>query len=251
MPRDWDPHRFFVWDNGRPYPTILFWLFFVPALTMVLGGCYLVLDRRAEQQTVEAALTRTLTPTGTITAVPTKTGTPNPPTAQPSATEFVYDDPSDWEFVEKTDPAGTKYLDLQDWQKEQVWRAFDAFWNLRYRAEGGMTPFEAIEPLVTGRYLEGVLFDYEFAKAQGQYVYLLQSLDETNRAMILNSEEGGGARVKVVLVSDSGFPLERRDVQTGEVLEIDRKFPYKTWDFILTYLDDRWIVEDSTAQELD
>jgi len=251
MPRDWHPLRFFVRDNGRPYPTILLWLFLIPALTIVLAGCFTVLNRRAEQETVEAALTKTPTLMATVAADPTGTATPNPPTAVPAATEFVYDDPSGWEFIEKTDPSGKKYMDLLDWQKEQVWHAFEVFWNLRYRAEGGMTLFEVIEPLVSGRYLEGVLFDYEFATDHGEYVYLLQSLDATNRAMILDSDEAGEVRVKVVLISDSGFPLERRDVQTGGVLETDRKFPYKTWEFMLTYLEGRWIVEDSTAEELE
>ena len=30
MPREWHPLRFFVREDGRQHPTILFWLFLVP-----------------------------------------------------------------------------------------------------------------------------------------------------------------------------------------------------------------------------
>lgn len=250
MPREWHPLRFFVRDDGRLHPTILFWLFFIPLMALVIAGCYAVLNRRAEQTRVAAVLTRTPTAVAAETSVPAATHTPGPATGEPTPTEYVYDDPSDWEFVERTDPAGTTYLDLQDWQREQVWHAFEEFWSLRYRAERGMTPIEQILPLVTGRYIEGVQYDYDYAAETNEYVYLVQPLSDLSRAMLLDSAEGGAVRVKVLLVSESGFPLERRDVQTGQVLSTNERFPYRTWDFILTFMEGRWVVEDSTAEQL-
>lgn len=243
--------RFFVREDGRLHPTILFWLFLVPVLTIIVAGCYAVLDRRAEQATAEAALTRTPTAAVTETQVLEETRTPEPPMPEPTATEFVYDDPIDWEFVEKTDPTGKKYLDLQDWQKDQVWHAFEKFWNLRYRAENGMTPYEQLEPLVTGRMLEALKFDYQYAEEHDEYVYLLQPLSEINRAMTLKSAGTGVVSVEVFLASDFGFPLEVRHPETGGILEMDQRFPFKTWSFILTFQDDHWVVEDAFGTELE
>src|SRR3990172_6767637 len=156
MPRDWHPLRLFVREDGRRYPTILFWLFLVPLLALVIAGCYAVLNRRAEQTRVAAALTGTPTATATEAPAPAPTHTPGPPTGEPTPTEYVYDDPSDWEFIERTDPAGTTYLDLQDWQKEQVWHAFEAYWDLWYRSEDGLTPYEEVEAYIAGSFAEGV-----------------------------------------------------------------------------------------------
>lgn len=249
MPREWHLLRFFVREDGRRHPTILFWLFLIPLMGIAVAGCYAVLNRRAEQTRVAAALTRTPTPAAADTSAPA-TPTPRPPTGEPTPTEYVYDDPSGWEFVERTDPTGKKYLDLQDWQREQVWHAFTGFWNLRYRAEHGMTPVEQILPLVTGRYLEGVQYDYNHAARNNEYVYLVQPLSDLSRAMVLDSAEPGTVRVKVLLVSERGFPLERRDAQTGQVLRTNERFPYRAWDFILTFMDGRWVVEDSSAEQL-
>ena len=248
MPRGWHPLRFFVREDGRPYPTILFWLFLVPALIILLAGGCAVLNRAAEQTRVAAALTGTPPPAETV--VPAATATPRSPTPEPTATQFVYDDPSGWEFVERTDPTGKKYLDLQDWQREQVWRAFEEFWNLRYRSEHGITPYEEMAPYVSGQYLEGVQLDYDIAAQNGEYVYLLQPLSDISRAVVLETAETGDVKVKVVLVSDVGFLLERRDVATGEVLKTNQRFSYRTWDFTLRFLDGRWVVEDSTAEDL-
>lgn len=250
MPREWHPLRLFVRDDDRRHPTILLWLFFVPLMAIVIAGCYAVLNRRAEQTRAAAALTGTPTLAIADTSTPAATSAPRPPTGEPTPTEYLYDDPSGWEFVERTDPTGKKYLDLQDWQREQIWHAFEEFWNLRYRAEHGMTPIEQILPLVTGRYLEGVHFDYDHAAQNGEYVYLVQPFSELSRAMLLDSAEGGAVRVKVLLVSEVGFPLERRDASTGQVLSTDERFPYRTWDFMLTFVDGRWVVGDSTAEQL-
>ncbi len=250
MPREWHPLRFFVREDARRHPTILFWLFLIPLMGIAVAGCYAVLNRRAEQTRVAAALTRTPTPATADTSAPA-TPTPRPPTGEPTPTEYVYDDPSGWEFVERTDPTGKTYLDLQDWQREQVWHAFEEFWNLRYRSEDGIAPFEEIAPFVTDPYLEAVQLDYDFAAQNGEYVYLVQPLSETSRALVLESAESGNVRVKVVLVSDIGFILERRDAQTGSVLRTNQRFPYKTWDFTLIFLDGRWVVENSTAEELE
>jgi hypothetical protein len=250
MPRDWHSLRFFVRENDRRYPTILFWLFFVPLLAAIIAGCYAVLNRSAEQTRAAAALTRTPTVTATEASAPAATLTPRPSTGEPTPTEYVYDDPIDWGFIERTDPTGTTYLDLQVWQEEQVWHAFEEFWNLRYRSEQGMTPIEQILPLVTGRYSEGIRYDYDYAAQNNEYVYLLQPLSDLSRAVVLESAESGVIRVQVLLVSEIGFPLERRDAQTGQVLRTDGRFPFRTWDFILRFLDGRWVVEDSTAEQL-
>ncbi len=245
MPRDWHPLRFFVRDNGRPSPTILFWLFLIPALTIVLAGCYTVLNRRAEQQTVEAALTKTPTPTGTITAVPAETATPNPPTAARAATEFLYDEPSDWEFVEKTDPAGTKYLDLQDWQKGQVWHAFDQFWNLLYHNDRGLPEWDTVEPYVTGSFVDFARGSFEFASESGKYLYLVEGVEDiSHRAMILHSTDGGEVRVKIVLGMERSYQVQYRDPETGAVSEEGQWLPYSTWSFITTFQDDRWVIEE-------
>jgi hypothetical protein len=68
--------------------------------------------------------------------------------------------------------------------------------------------------------------------------------------MILESAEGDRVKVKVVLASDFGFEIERRAIDTGEVLEINRRFPYKSWSFILTYMDGRWVIEETSVTEL-
>jgi hypothetical protein len=251
MPREWHPLRFSVSEDGRRHPTILFWLFLIPLMGIAVAGCYAVLNRRAEQTRVAAVLTGTPTHAATDTSAPGATSTPGPPTGETTPTQYVYDDPSGWEFVERTDPAGTTYLDLQDWQREQVWHAFEEFWNLRYRAEHGMTPIEQILPLVTGRYLEGVQYDYDYAAQNGEYVYLVQPLSDLSHAMLLDSAEGGTVRVKVLLVSEVGFALERRETSTGQVLSTNERFPYRTWDFMLTFMDGRWVVEDSTAERLE
>jgi hypothetical protein len=247
MPREWHPLRLFVDEDGRRHPTILFWLFSVPVVViMIVGGCS-VLNRREDQTGA------TMTPTSAATEplVSSLTPTSGLPTGEPTATAFVYDDPSGWEFVERTDPTGKTYLDLQDWQREQVWHAFEEFWDLRYRSEDGMTPFQEIAPYVRGRYLEAVELDYEIAGQNGEYVYLLQPLSETSRALVLESSEPGNVKVKVVLVSDVGFLLEVRDARTGDVLRTNQRFSYRTWDFTLTFSDGRWIVEDSTAEDLE
>jgi hypothetical protein len=144
--------RIFVREDGRPYPTILFWLFFVPVLIILLAGGCAVLNRRAEQTRVAGALTGT--PPPAETAAPSASATPRAATLVPTATQFVYDDPGDWEFVERTDPTGKKYLDLQDWQREQVWHAFEEFWNLYNRNEGGLPDWATIEPHIRGSFLE-------------------------------------------------------------------------------------------------
>lgn len=250
MPRDWNKLRLFVRENGRLHPTILFWLFFIPAFTAIVAGCYLFVDRRGDRATVAASLTRTPAP-ATETPEPTPTPTSSPPTLEPTATEFVYDDPSDWEFVERTDPTGKTYLDLQDWQKEQVWHAFERYWERWYRSEDGLTPYEEVEPFIAGDFAEGVRSGYESSLELGQYVYVTQPLSDISRAMILDSAEGSNVKVKIALVSDLGFPVERRDINTGGVLETDRRFPYESWTFMLGYMDGRWVIEETSVTELD
>ena len=245
MPRDWHPLRFFVRDNGRPYPTILLWLFLIPALTIVLAGCFTVLNRRAEQETVEAALTKAPTPTATVTPVPADSATPSAPTVEPTATEFVYDDPSDWEFVEKTDPGGTKYLDLQDWQKEQVWHAFEQFWNLLYHNDQGLPEWETVEPYVTGSFVDFASGSFEFASENGKYLFLVESVEDIpHRAMILHSTDGGKVQVKIVLGMERSYQVQYRDPETGAVLEEGQWLPYSTWSFITSFQDNRWVIEE-------
>jgi hypothetical protein len=251
MPREWHPLRLFVRDDGHRHPTILFWLFFVPLMAIVVAGCYAVLNRRAEQTRVAAALTGTPMLATADASTPTATSTLTPPAVEPTPTEYVYDDPSGWEFVERTDPTGKKYLDLQDWQREQVWHAFQQYWDLWYRAEDGLTPYEEVEPLIAGSFAEGVRSGYETSLQLGQYVYVVLPLNEISRAMVLESAEQGNVKVKVVLASDVGFEVQRRDIHTGEVVETNRRFPYRTWSFVLTYVAGRWVIENTAITELE
>jgi hypothetical protein len=114
-----------------------------------------------------------------------------------------------------------------------------------------MVPLEEIEPYITGSYAEGVRSGYESSLKLGQYIYVVKPLSELSRAMILASTSNGGVKVKAVIASDSGFEVEVRDVGTGQVLETDNRFPYKTWEFILTYLDGRWVIEETSVTELE
>jgi len=247
MPRDWHPLRFFVREDGRRHPTILFWLFFVPVgIILIAGGCA-VLNRRAELTRVAAALTGTPTPAETV--LPTATVTPRSPTLESTATPFVYDDPSDWEFVERTDPTGKKYLDLQDWQREQVWHAFEEFWNLYNHNERGLAHWEAIEPYVTGSFVEFVRGDYDRALETGRYIYLVERLqDIPHRAMVLESPGPADVKIKIVLVMERSYQVQYRDVATGAILEEGKWLPYATWTFILSYQDGLWVIEQESHE---
>jgi hypothetical protein len=248
MPRGWHPLRFFVREDGRLHPTILFWLFLLPGLTVAVAGCYTVLNRRAEQQTAAAALTKTPTPAATETPAPTAIPTARPPTIEPTATAYVYDDPSGWEFVEKTDPTGKKYMDLQDWQKEQVWHAFGEFYTLYNRSDKGLTPYKVIEPYISGTFVSFVRGDYQTAERDGKYLYLEPPLEELDRGMVLSSSSSGSIVVKVMLTSSKGFPAQYRDNLTGAVLEDGKWLPYTTWSFLLTFKDHQWVVEGESHE---
>lgn len=249
MPRDWHPLRFFVREDGRRHPTILFWLFFVPVFTIVVAGCYAVLNRRAEQTRVAAALTKTPTAASMETSVPVATSTPGAPTGEPTATPFVYDDPSGWEFIERTDPTGKKYLDLQDWQKAQVWHAFEEFWNLYNHNESGLPDWEAVEAYVTGSFVEFVRGDYDRAQETGRYIYLAERLEDIpHRAMVLQSAGPRDVKVKIILVMERSYQVQYRDVGTGVILEQGKWLPYATWNFIMSYQDGRWVIEEESHE---
>ena len=249
MPREWHPLRLFVRENGRPYPTILFWLFFVPLLAIIVAGCYAVLNRRAEQTRVAAALTRTPTAPATETSAPASTSTPEPPTGEPTATGYVYDDPSGWEFVERTDPTGTTHLDLQDWQKEQVWHAFEEFWNLYNHNESGLPEWEVIEPYIAGLFVDFARGDYDSALDRGRYIYLVERLqDIPHRAMVLESSEAGDVKVRVILVMDRSYQVQYRDVDTGAIVEEGKWLPYATWTFVMSFRDGRWVIEQESHE---
>jgi hypothetical protein len=227
----------------------LFWLFLIPVMMGILAGCYLVLDRRAEQTRVAAALTQTPTVLATETSAPVSTPTPAPPMGEPTPTEYVYDDPSGWEFIERTDPSGTTYLDLQDWQKEQVWHAFEEFWNLYNRSESGLPDWAVIEPHVEGPFVDYVRGDYDHALQTGAYIYFVERLqDIPHRAMVLESSRPGDLKVKVILVMDRSYQLQHRDVDTGAIVEEGRWLPYQTWSFIVSFRDGRWVIEQETHE---
>jgi hypothetical protein len=245
MPRGWHPLRFFVREDGRLHPTILFWLFLLPGLTVAVAGCYTVLNRRAEQQTAAAALTKTPTPAATETPAPTAIPTARPPTIEPTATAYVYEDPSGWEFVEKTDPTGKKYMDLQDWQKEQVWHAFEEFWDLLYHNADGLPAWEAVEADVTQPFTEFARGTFDYAAVNGEYLYLVEGLEDIpHRAIVLHSASEGDVEVKVVLGMDKSYQVEYRDPQTGSVLEEGKWLPYSSWSFLMTFRSDHWVVKE-------
>src|SRR3990172_571667 len=245
MPRDWHPLRLFVREDGRRYPTILFWLFLVPLLALVIAGCYAVLNRRAEQTRVAAALTGTPTATATEAPAPAPTHTPGPPTGEPTPTEYVYDDPSDWEFIERTDPTGTTYLDLQDWQREQVWLAFEGFWNLLYHNESGLPAWEEVEPYAAGSFIEFARGTFDFADQNGKYLFIVEGIqDIPHRAIVLRSAGNGGVQVGVVLGMERSYQIEYRDPETGQVLEQDKWLPYETWSFVMGFQDGQWVIQD-------
>lgn len=243
MPRGWHPLRFFVREDGRPYPTILFWLFLVPLVVILLAGGCAVLNRAAEQTRVAAALTGT--PTLVETVVPAATATPRSPTPEPTATQFVYDDPSSWEFLERTDPTGKKYLDLQDWQREQVWHAFEEFWNLLYHNESGLPDWAAVEPYVAGSFVDFAQGTYDFAEENGKYLYILESVgDIPHRAVVLDSAEDGDIQVKVILGMERSYQIQYRDPKTGVVLEEGKWLPYKSWSFIMSFQNGHWVIHE-------
>jgi hypothetical protein len=249
MPRGWHPLRFFVREDGRLHPTILFWLFLLPGLAVAVAGCYTVLNRRAEQQTAAAALTKTPTLAATQAAIPTASVTPEPPTPAPTATAYVYDDPSGWEFVEKTDPTGKKYLDLQDWQKEQVWHAFGEFWDLLYHNGNGLPDWDAVESYVTGSFADYVRGDYSHALQTGWYIYFVEGLqDVPHRAMVLESPDPSAVKVKVILGMDRSYQLQHRDVDTGAIVDEGKWLPYQTWSFIMGFRDGSWIIEQESHE---
>jgi hypothetical protein len=249
MPREWHPLRLFVDEDDRRHPTILFWLFFIPFMAIVVAGCYAVLNRTAEQTRVAAALTGTPALTAADTSTPAATSTPQPPTGEPTPTQYVYDDPSGWEFVERTDPSGTTYLDLQDWQREQVWHAFEEFWNLYNHNEGGLPDWEAIEPYIAGTFVDFVLGEYGRAEETGRYVYLVERLEDIpHRALVLESPEPGNVRVRAILVMERSYQVEYRDVDTGMILEDGKWLPYAAWEFTMAFQTDRWVVEEETHE---
>ena len=117
MRREYRPLRLFVEEDGKRYPTILFWLFALAGVA-ILGACsYMVASNWLEDRSVASQLTRT----PTVGPPPTDSPAATEPSApEPTATEFVYDDPNTWDFVERYDPIqGKTFLDLQDWQKGQ------------------------------------------------------------------------------------------------------------------------------------
>jgi hypothetical protein len=249
MPRDWHPIRFFVREDGRRYPTILFWLFFVPLLALVIGGCYAVLNRRTEQIRLATALMGTPTPAATETSAPTATSTPGLATGEPTPTEYVYDDPSSWEFVERTDPSGTTYLDLQDWQKEQVWHAFEEFWDIYNRNETGLPSWETLEPYIAGAFVDFARGDYDSALGTGRYIYLVERVEDIpHRAMILGSSGREGVKVKVIFVMERSYQVQYRDVTTGAVVEDGKWLPYQTWNFIMSFRNRRWVIEQENHE---
>lgn len=241
MPREWHPLRLFVRESGRQHPTILFWLFSVPiAIILIVGGCS-VLYPRGEHP----AATMTPTVPATETMVSGSTPTPEPPTGEPTPTAFVYDDPSDWEFVERTDPTGKKYLDLQDWQREQVWRAFEEFWNLLYHNDNGLPAWEEVEPYVAGSFTEFARGTFDYADQNGRYLYILEGIgDIPHRAVVLRSAGDGSVLVGVILGMDRSYQIQYRDPQTGQILEQDKWLPYETWSFDMTFWDGHWVIQD-------
>lgn len=247
MPRGWHPLRFFVREDGRPYPTTLFWLFFVPVFIILLAGGCALLNRQAEQTRVAAALTGT--PPVAETEVLRVTATPRSPTPVSTATQFVYDDPSGWEFVERADPTGKKYLDLQDWQREQVWHAFEEFWNLYNHNEGGLPDWEAIEPHITGSFVEFVRGEFDRALENGRYIYLVERLEDIpHRAMVLESPEPEHVMVKIILVMERSYQVQYRDIATAAILEEGKWLPYSTWSFIMSYRNGLWVIEQESHE---
>lgn len=248
MPREWHPLRFFVREDGRPHPTILFWLFLVPAFIIVLAGCYLMADSRGRQEATAALLTRTPT-LEVATIAPTGTNTPPPPTGVPQPTQFVYDNPEGWEFVEKTDPTGKTYLDLQDWQKQQVWHAFRAFWDIYNHNDAGLPDWSELQKYIAGSFVGFARGDYDAAIQSGRYIYLVEGLDDIpHRAMVLESTNSGGVKVKVILGMDRSYQVQYRDIHTGAILEEGSWLPYATWDFIMAFQDDKWVVEQESHE---
>ena len=159
-------------------------------------------DSRARQEATSALLTRT--PTLEIaTTAPTVTLTPRPPTGVPQPTPFVYDDPSGWEFVEKTDPTGKTYLDLQDWQKQQVWHAFNAFWDLLYHNPGGLPDWAEVQPYVAGSFTQFAHGTYDFADQNGKRLYIVEGIEDIpHRAWSCGHPETTECRLLSILGMD-------------------------------------------------
>jgi len=245
MPREWYPMRFFVRENGRNYPTILFWLFLIPILVILMAGCFSWL--RPDEPNATVVSTATFPPTDT--SAPMITDTPQSPAVEATELGYVYDDPSNWEFIEKTDTMGQKYLDLQDWQKEQVWHAFDEFWELLYRNESGLPEWEEVEPFVDGSFTEFARGTYNFASENDKYMYLIEGVDDVpHRALLLHSDEEGKIKIKVMLIMDRSYRVEYRNPETGEVVEDGKWLPFENWSFILSYRIDRWVIEEQESE---
>lgn len=247
MRREWKEVKFFTEKDGRRRPTGLFWWFAV-LIGIIVVGVGLQVYQKIQDDRFNARLTPSATVPPTETSPPDATATD---TVEPSPTGYVYDDPSTWEFVLRTDPAGTEYWDLQDWQKEQVWHFFEEFWNLYHRSSEGFPDQDVLMNYVVGEYADVILEKYENLES-GEftgYTYIEIPFEDMTGGILLGSHPGDApVRVEVFFYFDSPMPVTTRDYETGSIVRDLEYVEIRSWTFFLIFTDDGWKIEKAEGE---
>jgi len=255
MPRVFRPIRLFTEEDGKRKPTLFFFIFFfwIFALIAVLG--YKYLSARSASRAAAAYLSRT--PTPTATATPTSTASPAPsttptPSGTLTPTPFVYSDPATWELVEVPSEDGSTSLELQDWQKAEIYHFFEEYYNLAWRSETGMPELEKVL-----EYCIDDFYDYMRDEIYPELIkrgYYLEypSLDQLNifiRYLPEHSEVYGGFRVEVILVNHINWQTELRYLDSGEFHESRDYGPTENRN-LLIFTDKQWKIYISNISRM-
>jgi len=226
MPRVFRPIRLFTEEDGKRKPTLFFFIFFfwIFALIAVLG--YKYLSARSASRAAAAYLSRT--PTPTATATPTSTASPAPsttptPSGTLTPTPFVYSDPATWELVEVPSEDGSTSLELQDWQKAEIYHFFEEYYNLAWRSETGMPELEKVLEYCIDDFHDYMRDDvYPELIRRGYYLEYpsLDNLDIYIRYLPEHSKAWEGFHVEVVLMNPVNWETKMRNLENGELYEI-------------------------------
>ena len=245
MPRVFRPIRLFTEEDGKRKPTLFFFIFFfwIFALIAVLG--YKYLSARSASRAAAAYLSRT--PTPTATATPTSTASPVPsttptPSGTLTPTPFVYSDPATWELVEVPSEDGSTSLELQDWQKAEIYQAFEEYYNYSVRSEFGIPDLNKASEFMVSPRLETFQNEtYPEYLTRGFYIkyppldQLKVKIEYVKESKYYPDE----FRIQVTITNPINWEAHDCELNTGEILETHDYGPFKLI-LRLVFMDKTW-----------
>ncbi|MBN1267629.1 MAG: hypothetical protein JXA25_19210 [Anaerolineales bacterium] len=250
MGRVWKPVRLFEEKDGKRRPGAILWMFVGLAVIGAWAGGTLVVRDVRQSRAAAAYLTKTVTPTASetpepgITPTASETPVPSPTPIPPTEAPYVYDDPGTWELVQATDIAGNEYLDMQDWQKEQVLHAFTEYYNLAWRSMDGAPGMDEVLKYFTE--IEYQVYRDEFypeAIRRNQYLTFpaLSDLFLTISYCEDESRSKGGFRLILLLTDLENWVSHYRNFKTGKI-ESESNMGPRTFEYRIVYKDGGWKV---------